>query len=234
MKGLQLPLGVQLPDTASFDSYHTGPNAEAVAAVRALLQPSPPPLVFLFGPAGSGKTHLLQAATREAAAARAACAYVPVRQLGADAAAALDGLQQAGLVCVDDADALAADAASALVLLRLLDALRSHGGRALLAAPAPPDRLAIALPDLATRLAAGATYGLKPLTDEDRLNLLRWRARGRGLELPDEAAQHLVERLPRDVPSLLAGLDALDREWLSAKRRLSLNFVQQWLRDAPR
>jgi DnaA family protein len=232
MKGLQLPLGVQLSDTASFDSYHPGPNTEAAASVRQLLRPSAPPLVFLYGPAGSGKTHLLQALTRDAAAARLSCAYVPLRQLGADAADALGGLQEADVVGVDDVDALAADAAGALVLLRLLDALKSHGGRALLSAPAAPERLAIALPDLATRLAAGAVYGLKPLTDEDRLNLLRWRARGRGLELPDEAAQHLIERLARDVPSLLAALDSLDRASLSAKRRLTLPFVQQWLRNA--
>ena len=45
MKGLQLPLGVQLSDTASFESYFAGPNAEAVAAVRRAAEPSAPPLL---------------------------------------------------------------------------------------------------------------------------------------------------------------------------------------------
>ncbi|MGH8482690.1 MAG: DnaA regulatory inactivator Hda, partial [Nevskiaceae bacterium] len=64
MKGLQLPLGVQLPDTASFETYCAGPNAETVAALRAVLAPDAPPVLLLYGPPGSGKSHLLQALTR--------------------------------------------------------------------------------------------------------------------------------------------------------------------------
>src|SRR5688572_25882615 len=101
MKGLQLPLGVQLPDTASFESFHAGPNAEVLAAVRGACEPSGPPLVWLFGPKASGKSHLLQALTR-AAARQCACAYVPLRELAAEGVAsqdALDGLERADLVC---------------------------------------------------------------------------------------------------------------------------------------
>jgi DnaA-homolog protein len=55
VKGVQLPLGVQLSDAASFDSYHAGPNAEAVAALRAVADGREPPLLYLFGPAASGR-----------------------------------------------------------------------------------------------------------------------------------------------------------------------------------
>lgn len=233
MKGLQLPLGVQLSDAASFETYYAGPNAEAVVALRAALAGSGPPLLFLFGPPAAGKTHLLQALTR-AAAAGSACAYLPLARLrtdGADPAEALEGLDQADLVCLDDLDAVLDDASWPLALLRLLDRVRAHGGRCVVAAAAPPERLALPLADLRTRLAAAAIYGLRPLTDDDRAQLLLERARSRGLELPPDAARYLLSRLPRDAGSLVTALERLDRDLLSARRRLTLAFVQQWLRE---
>jgi DnaA-homolog protein len=232
VKGLQLPLGVQLPDTASFDTYYAGPNAEAVAALRDAAVA--PPLLLIYGPAGTGKSHLLQAIVRAGARA-VACAYVPLRELVAEGATpgdVLDGLERCALVCLDDVDAALTQPAWPLALLRLLDALRAHGGRAVIAAPAAPERLALELPDLRTRLAAGAVYGLKPLSDADRSALLLERAHARGLELPADAARQLIERLPRDAGSLVAALDRLDRDLLAAQRKLTPAFVQQWLRDS--
>lgn len=230
MKGVQLPLGVQLSETASFESFHPGPNAEAVQALKGLTQG--PPLLLLFGPAGSGKSHLLQALTRDARA-RAACGYVPLAQLAEAGIEAIEGLEDLDLVCLDDVDRVAARRDWAEALVRLLDALRAHGAHCAVSAVAPPERLACALPDLATRLSQAAIYGLKPLGDDERAQLLQDRARARGLELPLDAARHLLSRLPRDTGTLVAALDRLDRASLSAQRKLTLGFVQQWLREQP-
>jgi DnaA family protein len=234
VKGLQLPLGVQLPDTASFETYSAGPNAEAVAALRRVAAADAPPVLLLYGPPGTGKSHLLQALTRASARERA-CAYLPLRELVAEGAGAgdtLEGLERAELVCLDDIDAALPRPGWPLALLRLLDALRARGSRAVIAAPAAPERLPLDLPDLRTRLAAAAVYGLKPLSDADRTALLHDRARARGLELPPDAARQLLERLPRDPGSLVAALDRLDRALLSAQRKLTPAFVQQWLKDS--
>jgi DnaA family protein len=235
VKGAQLPLGVQLAETASFDSFFAGPNAEAVRALETAISPAAPPRLLLFGPAQSGKSHLLQALTRLAAAVTVPCAYVPLARLIAEPAAvdALDGLDPLELVCLDDIDAVADHADWTVAVVRLLDALRARGGRCIASALAPPDRWPAALPDLRTRLAAAAVYGLKPLSDDDRVQLLQDRARARGLDLPPDAAQFLLSRLPRDAGSLVAALDRLDRALLTAQRRLTLAFVQQWLRESP-
>jgi DnaA family protein len=234
VKGLQLPLGVQLPDTASFETYSAGPNAEVVAALRAALTPSAPPLLLVYGLPGTGKSHLLQALVRTGARALA-CAYLPLRELVAEGTApaeVFDGLERVDLACLDDIDAALARADWPIAVLRLLDALRARGARVVIAAPAAPERLEAPLPDLRTRLKAAAVYGLKPLDDADRTALLLERARVRGLELPPDAARRLLERLPRDTASLVAALDRLDRDLLSAQRKLTPAFVQQWLRDS--
>jgi len=48
----------------------------------------------------------------------------------------------------------------------------------------------------------------------------------RGLELPDDTAQFLLRRFPRDLPSLFALLDTLDAASLVEQRRLTIPFVK--------
>lgn len=216
MKGQQLPLSVQLRESASFETFYVGPNALAVDALRELDGP-----VLIYGAAASGRTHLLQSVARQRR-----CPYLPlieIREMGPDA---LAGLDQPAALCLDDLDAVSDDREWAMTLLRLLDSRRSANKPTVLSANAAPDRAAIALPDLRTRLMLCAVFGLKPLDDSDRETLLRERARARGLEMPVEVSAWLMKQLPRDAGSLLSALDALDRAALSAKRRLTVPFVQ--------
>lgn len=232
MIGLQLPLSVQLPDTASFDNYHDGPNAQALAALRELAE-GDGGTTLIHGPSGCGKTHLLQATSREALARRARAAYLPLGSFAAEDPAVLHGFETLDLVCVDDVDAPLQDRDWAQALLRLLDAVRSHGGRCLLSAALPPDRLAIArLPDLRTRLCASASFALRTLDDDAHAELLRHRGRRLGLDLPFETVHWMLTHLPRDTASLLDALARIDRAALAARRRPTLPFVQQVL--APR
>lgn len=219
MIGRQLPLPVQLRDSASFDSYHPGPNSEALAALSGATAN-----VFLFGPPSSGKTHLLQALARITGAA-----YLPLRELRGFGPEALDGFGAAPALCADDVDAIAQDRDWCIALLRLIDTHRTRGSRCVFAAAAPPERMGLPLPDLRTRLAACAAFGLQSLSDDDRLQLLRDRAVARGLDLPEDAARWLLATQSRDTGKLLAALEQLDQASLSAKRRLTLPFVQSVL-----
>jgi len=223
MKGQQLPLSVQLRESASFETFYAGPNMLAVNALRELEG-----AVLIYGALASGRTHLLQAVAREHC-----CPYLPladIREMGPDA---LEGLDQSAVLCLDDLDAVSSNRDWCMTLLRLLDARRSANKSTVLSANAAPDRADIALPDLRTRLMLCAVFGLKPLDDNDRETLLRERARARGLEMPAEVSAWMMKQLPRDAGSLLSALDALDRAALSAKRRLTVPFVQTVLAQMP-
>ena len=74
----QLPLRVRLRDRALFESFLAGPNDVALTQIKALAEQQRPGLVWLCGPEGSGKTHLLQALC---ARVGSAAAYVPLSQL---------------------------------------------------------------------------------------------------------------------------------------------------------
>jgi DnaA family protein len=55
------------------------------------------------------------------------------------------------------------------------------------------------------------------------------RARARGLALEGPALDYLFRRVGRDLATLTALLDRLDRESLAAQRRLSVPFLREVL-----
>jgi DnaA family protein len=95
-----------------------------------------------------------------------------------------------------------------------------------LAARHSPAAIGLKLADLATRLAAGLVYQLKPLSDPEKIAALRLRAQRRGLEMTEEVANYLLARFPRDTHSLFALLDKLDTATLVAQRRLTIPFLR--------
>lgn len=219
----QLPLGVNLRDGAAFANFLPGPNAAAVACLRA----GEEPLVYLWGAGGTGKSHLLQAACAAAGQDGRPAAYLPLD--GGFAPEVLAGWENLPLVCLDDLQAVAGRMAWERALFNLCNGLREQGGRLAVAADAPPAGLALQLPDLRSRLSQGVVFQLRELEDPDKLAALRLRARRRGFELPDDTAQYLLSRYRRDMPSLCRLLDVLDTASLSAQRRLTIPFVKSVL-----
>lgn len=222
----QLPLGVQLRDDTSFASFHVGPNREVIACLEQAAAGGLGGLLYLHGPAGSGKTHLLQALCRAAGHNGQRAGYLPLTEFADDEAAMLEGMSGLSLLCLDDLQAVSQQEAWALLLMRLCDTARKGDMTLVLAADQPPAGLKTALADLHTRLAWGMVFGLQVLADEDRILALQLRARQRGLELPDEVAQFLLSRQARDLPALMAMLSELDTASLAAQRRLTIPFVK--------
>lgn len=215
----QLPLGVQLRTAAVFDNFFAGTNLEAVTALHsdtALPQ-------WIWGSAATGKSHLLQAVC---AATESPSAYVPLRLDAGLAPAALEGLEQLNLACIDDLDAIAGRVPWERALFALFNAAAETGTRLLFAANRAPAALSWGLPDWASRAASCSVYQLRLLDDAERIEALRMRAQRRGLELPLETAEYLLKRMPRDQRTLFDLVDALDDAALVAQRRLTVPFVR--------
>ena len=225
----QLPLGVQLGVSLRFETFHAGSNGEAVAALRDLAAGSIRTPLWIFGPAGSGKSHLLQAACAEAGARGMTAAWLPLGAVGAEGSARLEGFGQLDLVALDDVDAVAGDAAWERALFTFYNELQERRGRLVAAATSAPTALPFTLSDLASRFGASVVHRLAPLEEAEQAEALARRARHRGLELPEETLTFLTRRAPRDFAALCRLLDELDLESLAAQRRLTVPFVRDWL-----
>ena len=225
----QLPLGLELRDSARFSSFYPGQNLEAVEGLQLAATGKGEPLVYVAGAAGMGKTHLLQAACHDAVQNGRTTSYLPLQTLLASTATVFDDLEQLDLICIDDAAAIAGHDDWEHGLFDLFNRVRQIGGTLLIAGEKRPDHAGFLLPDLVSRLGWGLTYVLKPLADHDVIAALGCRAQARGLELPEDTAQYLLRRFPRDLPTLFALFDTLDTASLIEQRRLTVPFVKSVL-----
>jgi DnaA family protein len=214
----QLALDLLQPAPPTLANFVAGRNAEALATLRRLAAGDlRERIVFLWGEAGSGRSHLLQAL---AAAASGARPWQPD-----------DAPDAPGLSLVDDVERLGATAQVAL--FNRLNAVRDRADAACVAAgAAPPARLPLR-EDLRTRLAWGLVYQLQPLGDDDKAEALRRQAAARGLALGADVVETMLTRLPRDMRTLAAALDALDGYALALKRPLTAALLRQWLAGEP-
>ncbi len=181
---------------------------------------------WLWGPAATGKTHLLQAVC-DRAGDRAI--FVPIRMLTEAGPAVLDGLARRDLICLDDVDAVAGDAEWEAALFSLYNQVVDADGCLVASATMSPRECPIDLPDLQSRFARLPAFQIRPLDEHARVRALQLRARHRGLELPDDTANYLLKRSRRDMASLYQLLDRLDVEALRAQRRLTIPFVKEVL-----
>ena len=223
----QLPLRLALSGGRRFTNFEVTPdNAELVDAVRRIAADSTPERVLLVGDAGSGKSHLLEAASEAASAGDESVAFVPMRGWCSQHVDAVRGLGRSGLLCIDDIDAVAGDRRWEEALLALLEASASRQARVLVSASVSPSSIPFTLADLQSRLNAATLYRLRELDDESRARALRRHAGARGIEIPDDVVGYVLTRYRRDMPSLVALLDRLDYQSMAHQRRLTVPFVR--------
>ena len=226
----QLPLALRWPRRQRFDHFHAGANAAALAAVEQLAREPGAPWLYLHGPAGCGKSHLLMAASQAAGEAGRSVQYLPLARL-ADRAAAIRGMAGGSLLALDDLGAIAGEREAEHALFDLYNRARAEGAALLFAAEAAPAQLGLGLPDLRSRLGACTQFTLKPLEDAERRAVLKAQAGLRGIELDDHVLDWLFARHTRDLGALLDLLDRLDQASLAAQRRVTIPFLRNLLRD---
>jgi DnaA family protein len=229
----QLALDVRLADTHRFESF----VGARWGLLKALLQkvadsdPDAEDQVFLHGPMGCGKTHLLQAVCQRADPEAGACGYLPLRRFIAnDPAQIVDGLEQLRLLCIDDLDCLAESQPWQQALFALINTMRERGHQLVLAARRPPEGLGVELPDLVSRLVWGPVFRLEAPDDVALMAILVQRASARGLHLEERVCSYLLSHEVRDPQILLDLLDDLDLATLESRRRLTIPFVREQLR----
>lgn len=226
----QLPLGVQLRPASTFATFSRGDNAALVARLERHAAGGGSAPIWLWGSAGSGRTHLLQAACAAAGSAHRRAAYLPLGD-AAFTPGQLAGLEVLDLVCLDDLGVVAGRAEWQAPLFRLYQGLAEREGAFVAAAAMPPATLSIPLADLASRLRGAEIWHLNALPEAEQGAALLERARVLGLALPPETLVYLQRRLPRDFSALCDVLDRLDAAALAAQRALTVPFVRSVLDD---
>jgi len=215
----QMLLGISPDWIPTFDNFVAGHNIELLSAlVHALSKTQEERGFYIWGEAGSGKSHLLQGAVQKA------------RSLGLSAVYARAEVPEAAqLVAVDDVELLDDDAQ--IALFALYNRQRETGGMLLISGTAAPAHLKLR-DDLRTRLGWGLVYQVQALSDEEKALALQQHAQARGFILSPEVTQYLLRHGRRDLPALLGVLDALDVHCLRLKRGASVPLLKEVMQIA--
>ncbi len=214
----QLLLNIAPDWVPTLDNFVVGRNVELLSALRHALAGTAKERFFaLWGEAGSGKSHLLRAAVEHARAQGWSAVY---------AHAAVPEFAQ--VVAVDDVGTL--EGSAQIALFALYNRLRESGGMLLVSAATAPAHLKLR-DDLRTRLGWGLVYQVQALSDAEKAQALERHAQARGLILPQEVTQYLLRHGRRDLPSLLALLDALDAHCLRLQRAPSVPLLKEAMQN---
>ena len=217
----QLILSLAPPPPPTLENFFEGANGHALHALRALLTGGPDRSVHLWGPPGSGRTHLLRAAAAAVAAAGGTAVWAP-----ADVGSA--NMPAPSLLLCDDVDRL--DDHAQLQAFEMIDAARRGGWGTLTAALHPAHDLPVRA-DLRTRLAQSLAVAVTPLSDEEKRAALATHAADRGMPLAPETIDYVIARVRRDMGTLMAVIDALDRHSLRAQRPLTVPLAREVLQQ---
>ncbi len=219
MRQLLLDWGAARPQT--LDSFVTGRNQELAALLRRLadrnVQAPDQRFVTIWGDPGAGKSHLLNALKASGGAVLLSPA-LSSREFGWS--------RDADLYLIDDCERLSDRQQHAL--FNLYNQVQQAGGMLVAAAGQPPAQLGLR-EDVRTRLGWGLVYQLHGLTDDEKIAALSQSAQARGLSLSPGVLPYLLTHFRRDMQSLSAMLDALDRYSLETQRPITMPLLRELL-----
>jgi len=226
----QLALNLALGEDATFENFYEKEATHPLTDyLKSTLLKEDELFIYLWGSSGSGLSHLLQAACHFAAEQEHTTIYFSLKDHQQLSPAILQNLQQCQLVCIDDIDCIAQQAAWEEALFHCFNQLRNAKVPLLVSAKAAPASLAFALADLKSRMQWGPTFQLTALSDSDKLAALQQRANLRGIKLSDEVGLFLLRHLSRSTHFLFESFGRLDKASWQEQRKLTIPFVKKVL-----
>jgi len=222
----QLPLGFEPGELYTFDSFVAGENSVATGLAQQTAVGTGENQLYFWGEPGLGKSHLLQACCNHAAKNQQTVCYLTQVEITNQSADMFEGLEQVDLICLDDIETWLLDNVWETALFNLINRVRENNHRLIMASARPPEEAFVKLPDLRSRLAWGPVFQLQHLSDKEKYQALRFRAKQSGLELSENVADYLLQRYPRDMSGLFERLVVLDKAAMATQRRLTIPLVK--------
>ncbi len=219
----QLPLALRSDNEASFDFFVA--SLAFIDYLKSVASGASSDWVWLQGNPGWGKTHLLSAMSQAAGRPAGYLDAPALLESGPQCLQALGGLE---LVLVDNFDQLL-EPAWEEAWFHQINRWRRQGVQLVVAASSRLRSQQLGLADLNSRLRMMVELQIEPLSPEGRGELLQRRATARGFALDSAVMNYLLARQSRSAAELVALLDTLGKESLSAQRKLTVPFVRQVL-----
>jgi DnaA-homolog protein len=185
-------------------------------------------IIYIWGPEGCGKTHLLKALASNAQENEISACFL---ESGSTLWSYLDygNMLVHKIYFVDNVDHLSDNEQKAFFRL-LIEAKEDEN--ILIIATGTKSIAGLALrSDISSRLSSGLNFELHTLQDEEKIKALEEYAKAKSLNVPPEIFTWLLENFHRDMPSLIHVVEALDLYSLQNKRSITLPLVKDLLKN---
>jgi chromosomal replication initiator protein len=229
----------------TFESFVIGPNNEIAHAASLAVAQAPArtynPL-FIYGGVGLGKTHLMQAIGQYVFAKKK---NMKVIYLSSELFINefIDAIQhnnlvkfrkryrQADLLCIDDIQFLGGKERSQEEFFHTFNTLFDGHKQIVLSCDRPASEIANLEHRLVSRFEWGLTAELQPPAVETRLAILRKKARGMQIKLPDETFEFLANRIRSNVRRLEGALMRVASFASLSGKQLTGEVIEHLLKD---
>jgi DnaA family protein len=183
--------------------------------------------IYVSGPKGSGKSHLLQGICHRASSKGYSAIYLTALSiLEPDV---LEGLGQVTVVCLDDVDSVLGLADWQRELFHLINAIKDAGNTLIVSSTNPVSALELELWDLDSRIKGAYLLSTDQLDDGQKLEVIERKARRLGFDMSLEVCRFILGRSRRDMHHLAHLVDQLDKETLTHQKKVTIPFVKEAL-----
>ncbi len=218
----QIPIDFGFYTKKTLDNFIIGNNQDLYNSLLNIS--SSDNLVFIYGAESSGKTHLCEALINS----------VNESIIKVDCHSNLESLLLLDfyeLVVIDDIDKLISKSSNEEVIFNLINNQIINKKPTVITATKNLDISDFKLNDLHSRLFSDKIYSISDLNDQDKINLMISRCSDKGLEVSEKVLNYIMNNCRRDLYFLCAFINSLDYASLSTKRRVTIPFIKQAIKN---
>ena len=212
-------------------------SADHVAANPGIVSP-----LFLYGPTGTGKSHLAEGiwCRLRRTPDRLRCVYLSAEQFTSYFLQALNGsglpsfrqrYRHVDLLVIEDVQFFAGKRATIVELQHTVDSVLRDGKQLILTADRAPGDLGALGEEMVNRFAGGLVIRVESPDREARLEILRQKARELHLEIPEDVVEFIADHLKEDVRKLQGALNRLSAVARATGRSLTMDLASSALKD---
>jgi len=203
-------------------------NAGALQFSRRIADPDDPEnLLYIHGPAGSGKTHLLQAIGRSMGGNSSESAPC----LSFREPVTVDGLcrrfMEGEALIVDDLHLMPDDGDLRAALWQVFNDFHSSGRKIVMAGLYAPRDLPFLDEHLVSRLLWGLVARVDVSDDHSRRMILKKIAADRQVRIPDDVVEFILMTTSREVGDLISAFESVFRLSMTLQRRITLPLARE-------